>query len=62
MQRFLLIFAQHSELDQNNYSIIYSRLQSTKLPTEDSQRFTVIYMLSLHPLGNSTELAKQIIS
>ena len=55
---FAHLRAAYSELDQNDYSILYSRLQSAKLPTEDfktPQRLIVIFMLSWL---SSTELAK----
>ena len=38
-----LLLAAYSELDQNDYSIIYSRLQSTKLPTEDYKTLARIH-------------------
>ena len=48
-----LLLAAYSELDQNDYSIIYSRLQSAKLPTEDYKTLAETH----HDLP-STELAK----
>jgi hypothetical protein len=52
---FAHLRAAYSELDQNDYSIIYSRLQHQSCPpkiTRLSQRLIVIFMLSWHPLGN----------
>jgi hypothetical protein len=52
----------YSELDQNDYSIIYSRLQTAKLPTEDYKTLAETHR-DLHALlvssgQPSTELAK----
>jgi hypothetical protein len=59
---FAHLRAAYSELDQNDYSIIYSRLQSAKLPTEDYKTLAETHR-DLHALlassgQPSTELAK----
>ena len=60
---FAHLRAAYSELDQNDYSIIYSRLQSAKLPTEDYRSCAETHR-DLHALlasssrQPSTELAK----
>lgn len=59
---FAHLRAAYSELDQNDYSIIYSRLQAAKLPTEDYKTLAETHR-DLHALlassgQPSTELAK----
>jgi hypothetical protein len=61
-QIFAHLHGAYSELDQNDYSIIYSRLQSAKLPTEDYKTLAETHR-DLHALlassgQPSTELAK----
>ena len=61
-QIFAHLHGAYSELDQNDYSIIYSRLQSVKLPTEDYKTLAETHR-DLHVLlatsgQPSTELAK----
>eukprot|EP01036_Dinobryon_divergens_P045741 gene45741-61143_t len=61
-QIFTHLHGAYSELDQNDYSIIYSRLQSAKLPTEDYKTLAETHR-DLHVLlatsgQPSTELAK----
>eukprot|EP01035_Chromulina_nebulosa_P005146 gene5146-6984_t len=61
-QIFAHLHGAYSELDQNDYSIIYSRLQSAKLPTEDYKTLAETHR-DLHVLlatsgQPSTELAK----